>query len=137
MVCPSAPSVQLRPILNVPQEPSDSLADMRRIHYVNSHILTGDRTCKALLRYCRALAVAGKSDVVQIPVITEGGGTVYAHLLIGPASEIFSTPVPDGADEPVDQQVIEYLEAETLRLQPARPAWNAEMTDVPDIGEDF
>lgn len=95
MVCPSAPSVRLRPILNVPQEPSDSLADMRRIHYVNSHILTGDRTCKALLRYCRALAVAGKSDVVQIPVVTEGGGTVYAHLLIGPASEIFSTPVPD------------------------------------------
>lgn len=45
---------------------------MRRIHYVDSHVLTGDRTCKALLRYARALAVANLSDVVEIPVITEG-----------------------------------------------------------------
>jgi hypothetical protein len=108
---------------------------MRRVHYVNSHILTGDRTCKALLRYARALAVAGRSDVVQIPVVTEGGSKAYAHLLIGPASEIFSTPVSDSQDEPSDEDVIAYLERETLRLEPARPAWDAEMTDVPALDE--
>lgn len=108
---------------------------MRRIHYVNSYVLTGDRTCKALLRYARALAVANRSDVVQIPVVTEGGSRAYAHLLIGPASEIYSTPVPDSPDEPFDEDVIAYLERETLRLEPARPAWNQEMTDVPDLDE--
>lgn len=106
---------------------------MRRIHYVNTSVLTGDRTGKALLRYARALAVADRSDVVEIPVVTETGSTARAHLLIGPASEIFSTPVPESPDAPEDEAVIAYLERETLRLQPARPAWGEEMTDVPDL----
>lgn len=106
---------------------------MRRIHYVDSHILTGDRTCKALLRYARALAVANLSDVVEIPVITEGGSKAYAHFLIGPASQIFSTPVPDSPDEPFNAEVIERLEEQTRRLQPTRPEWSEEMTDVPDL----
>lgn len=106
---------------------------MRRIHYVDSHVLTGDRTCKALLRYARALAVANLSDVVEIPVITEGGSKAYAHFLIGPASQIFSTPVPDSPDEPFDAEVIEKLEAQTRRLQPTRPEWPEEMTDIPDL----
>jgi hypothetical protein len=110
---------------------------MRRIHYVDSHVLTGDRTCKALLRYARALAVANLADVVEIPVITEGGSKAYAHFLIGPASQIFSTPVPDSPDEPFDAEVVEKLEAETRRLQPTRPEWSEEMTDVPDLSFDL
>ncbi|WP_146243692.1 hypothetical protein [Curtobacterium sp. MCBD17_008] len=108
---------------------------MRRVHYVNSSFLVADRTCKALLRYCRALAVAGRSDVVEVPVITETGDVATAHLLIGPASEIFSVPVDAGVDDPRDDEVTAYLERETLRLQPARPAWGEEMTDVPDLDE--
>ncbi|MBT2501678.1 hypothetical protein [Curtobacterium sp. ISL-83] len=110
---------------------------MRRIHYVDSYVLTGDRTCKALLRYARALALANLSDIVQIPVITESGSRAYAHLLIGPASQIFSTPVPDSPDEPLDTDVIEKLEAATRKLQPARPEWPDEMTNVPDFSFDI
>jgi hypothetical protein len=108
---------------------------MRRVHYVNSSFLTGDRTSKALLRYARALALADRSDVVEIPVLSEGGEQVSAHLLVGPASELFSTPVPDERDEPADEDVIAYLERETLRLEPARPAWDAELTDAPGLDE--
>jgi len=43
---------------------------MRRLHYSSGHMLVGDVTCKAVLRYARALADVGKSDVVQIPVVT-------------------------------------------------------------------
>ncbi|WP_146244265.1 hypothetical protein [Curtobacterium sp. MCBD17_032] len=108
---------------------------MRRVHYVNSHFLTGDRISKALLRYARALAVAERSDVVEIPVLSEGGTQVYAHVLIGPASEIYSTPVPDSREEPTDEDVIAHLERGTLRLEPARPSWDAEMALVPDVDE--
>ncbi|MBT2502224.1 hypothetical protein [Curtobacterium sp. ISL-83] len=110
---------------------------MRRIHYASGSVLTGDRTCKAVLRYARALAEASTADVVEIPVVTDAGSRAYAHFLIGPASQIFSTPVPDSPDEPLDVDVIEHLERATYRLQPSRPEWPDEMTDVPDLDWDF
>lgn len=105
---------------------------MRRLSYASGQILIGDRTCKALLRYARALAEAGTADVVQIPIATGSGGRAYAHLLIGPSSQIFSTPVLGDTEDPYDEDVIRGLEAATKRLQPSRPEWPEEMTDVPD-----
>jgi hypothetical protein len=106
---------------------------MRRLYYSGSFMLVGDTTCKAVLRYARALAESGTSDVVSVPVVTEGGSRAYAHLLIGPASQIFSTPVENSQDEPVDDEVIRDLEEATLRLQPTRPAWPEEMFDIPNL----
>lgn len=105
---------------------------MRHLHYSSGYVLVGDRTCKALLRYARALADSGKSDIVMVPVVTEGGSTGYAHMLIGPSSQIFSTPVEHSASEPVDDEVITEMERLTMALQPSRPAWPMEMTDIPD-----
>lgn len=113
---------------------------MRKIHYAGGTVITGDRTCKAVLRYARALADVGKSDVVMFPVVEDGGGVVYAHFLIGPASQLFSTPIENTPDDPVDLDLIRELEQKTAELQPARPQWTEEMSDVPDItdlGFDF
>ncbi|MWV49123.1 hypothetical protein GRS96_07510 [Rathayibacter sp. VKM Ac-2803] len=107
---------------------------MRRLHYASGFVLVADITCKAVLRYARALADVGKSDVVTIPVVTEGGSNAYAHLLIGPGSQLFSIPVEKShGDEPVDEDVIASIERETRRMQPARPAWSEEMTDISDL----
>ncbi|WP_314102567.1 hypothetical protein [uncultured Frigoribacterium sp.] len=113
---------------------------MRRLHYAGGYMLLGDTTCKAVLRYARALARSGTSDIVSVPVVTEGGSRAYAHLLIGPASQIFSTPVENGTEEREDDEVIRELEEATLRLQPGRPSWPEEMADIPDLdfdGYDF
>jgi hypothetical protein len=109
---------------------------MRRLHYSGGEMLTADQTCKAVLRYARALADNQISDVVSIPVMGEGGDTVLAHLLIGPASQLFSTPVPDVANEPVDDDVVADLERRTVKLQPARPGWPEEMQDIANIDFD-
>jgi hypothetical protein len=106
---------------------------MRKLHYSSDSILVGDRTCKAVLRYSRALAIAGKADVVTVPTLSEGGTTVLAHLLIGPASQIYSTPVEQSGDDPDDRSIIERLEALTMQLEPSRPAWPQEMEDIPDL----
>jgi hypothetical protein len=106
---------------------------MRRIHYSGGQLLTGDLLCKAVLRYARALANAGKSDVITIPVLTEEGTRGQAHLLVGPASQIFSTPVSDSIDDPVDSEAIASFERETRKLDPSRPAWPLEMDDIPDL----
>jgi hypothetical protein len=92
-----------------------------------------DRVCKAVLRYARALAMSNRSDVVTIPVVTEGGSRGSAHLLIGPASELFSTPIDNSPDEGYDPQVVRDLEQRTAELQPYKPAWEAEMKDIPSI----
>lgn len=106
---------------------------MRRIYYANGSVLTDDITCKALLRYARALAEADLADVVQVPVKTEAGTQVYAHFLIGPASQIFSNPIGEPTEEALDWDVIRKLEDATARLHPARPDWPDEMTDIPDL----
>jgi hypothetical protein len=108
---------------------------MRRLQYSSGYVLTSDRTCKAVLRYARALAEARKSDVVTIPAISETGSYGFAHLLIGPASEIFSTPVEHAGVEPDDAEVITELEQRTMLLQPSRPEWPTEMTDIQAIDD--
>jgi len=106
---------------------------MRKLYYSSGQMFIGDRTCKALLRYARALAVVGKSDVVSIPIINEGGARALAHLIIGPASQLFSTPVEHATDDPDDPEIIAELEAQTLINEPSRPAWPLEMEDVPSL----
>ena len=106
---------------------------MRRLYYASGNMLLADSTCKAVLRYARALADSNKADVVMVPVVTEGGSLAYAHMLIGPASQLFSTPVENSQNEPLDAEAIAELERRTARLQPSRPTWPSEMTDVPDL----
>jgi len=107
---------------------------MRNLHYSSGHLLVGDLTCKAVLRYARALADVGKSDVISVPVLTVGGGRAYAHLLIGPASQLWSVPIDSSeVEEPDDAEAIAHIEQETRRMQPARPSWNEEMTDIPPL----
>ena len=110
---------------------------MRHLYYAGNSVLLADVTCKALLRYARALAEAGKSDIASVPVITEGGSRAYAHILIGPASQLFSTPVPDSSDEPVDAEVILEMERLTRQLLPGTPAWPMEMIDVDSTDYDL
>jgi hypothetical protein len=112
------------------------MVPMRKIYYTGGYLVTGDRTCKAVLRFARALANQNQADVIDIPVVNEGGTVVTAHLLIGPASQIFSVPLENSRDEPFDADVIEELEQRTLELQPNRPVWGMEMKDVPDL-DDF
>lgn len=109
---------------------------MRDIFYAGGHVRVADTTCKAVLRYARALGIANKSDVVSVPFVLETGGTGLVHLVLGPASQLYSTPVPDTADEPLDLMVVAQIEAETLKLQPSRPEWSTEMPDIPDFDWD-
>lgn len=106
---------------------------MRKIYYAGGSVLTGDQTCKAVLRLARALALKGQSDIVEFPIVEEGGRLMSAHILIGPSSQIASVPVAGSDDEPNDPEVIAELEKRTRQLQPSRPVWDDEMREVPDF----
>ncbi len=96
---------------------------MRRLHYSGGYVLTSDDVCRALLRYARALAESHTSDVVAIPVIEEGGARGHAHFLIGPASQLYTTPVAERIDELEDPPVVEELERRTRLLAPSVAVW--------------
>lgn len=103
---------------------------MRRLHYANGYMITPDAVSKAVLRYARALADARTSDVVTIPVLGEGGGVTSAHVLLGPASQLYSTDVADSIGEFTDSALVADLELRTRRIEPSTIAWPDEMSDI-------
>jgi hypothetical protein len=107
--------------------------EMRRLHYAGGYVLTPDEVCRALLRYARALADTHSSDIIAIPVLAEGGARGYAHFLIGPASELYSTPVTEDVEELSDPALIDELERRTRRLQPAAAEWPDMLDDVDSL----
>ena len=106
---------------------------MRRLYYSSGSLLTGDDVCKAVLRYARALAVTGDADIIAIPVVTDDGMAGVAHMLVGPASQVFSMPAPSTGEDPFDQDTIDNLNSMTRALQPSRPEAEAARTDVLDF----
>ncbi|MET0888213.1 MAG: hypothetical protein ABWX92_17380 [Mycetocola sp.] len=106
---------------------------MRRLFYSSGSLLTGDEVCKAVLRYARALAVTGDADIIVIPVVTDDGISGLAHMLVGPASQVFSMPAASNGDDPFDSEIIGRLDSMTRALQPSRPEAEAARTDVLDL----
>ena len=117
--------------------PTSNNGDMRKLHYSSGFVLTGDLLCKATLRYARSLARHEQADIVTIPVIDEIGNSGFAHLLIGPASQLFSTPFQSTMKDPEDQAAVDAMEKKTRELQPSRPVWSDEMQDIPNLDYDF
>jgi hypothetical protein len=110
---------------------------MRRLYYAGGEVILADATCKAVLRYARALAENGRFDVVSVPAISVGGERGNAHLLLGPTSELFSTPVVGLGEDLGDPALVRELERRTHGLHPERPEWAEEMADIPDLESDF
>jgi hypothetical protein len=106
---------------------------MRRLYYSSGSLLTSDEVCKAVLRYARALAGTGDADIIVIPVVTDDGITGLAHMLVGPASQVFSMPAPSEGSDPFDAEIIDKLNAMTRALRPSRPEAEAARTDVFDL----
>jgi hypothetical protein len=107
------------------------------MYYAGGNVLLGDITCKAVIRYARALAESRRYDVVSLPVIGDGGERGDAHLLLGPASALFSTPVVAGGEDIEDFDLVQRLEKRTRGLHPDRPDWSEEMVDVAHFEADL
>ena len=106
---------------------------MRKIHYAGGAITVDDQTCKAILRYARALAKADKADLVVMRGLTDAGKVGIAHVLIGPSSQILSVPVDELDLELGDPAMVEILEGRTRQLDPKTPDWNNDVLDVSDF----
>jgi hypothetical protein len=89
---------------------------MQRLHYAGDTVLIPDVVSDAVLRFARALAQVGISDVVHVPIVDDAGTTSEAELLIGPASELYMTPAPDVSEIAVAPGLVEDIDRRTERL---------------------
>jgi hypothetical protein len=107
---------------------------MLELHYTGDKLLMADAIGEAVMRYASALAEAKTSDVVVVPVVDEHGHASQAELLIGPASQLYSTPAPDAEDREADAEVIAELDRRARRLKPslAQPVDRSESTSYFD-----
>ena len=91
---------------------------MDRIHYAGDSILTGTEIARALLEYAQALAVAGTSATVDIPVVDERDGSIgRSELLIGPASQLISDTEDSPYDDAIDHDLVTHMYDEAARLR--------------------
>ena len=89
---------------------------MDRIHYAGDSLLTGSEISAALLEYATALAGAGTSDAVQIPVIRDDGSTGSATFVVGPASQLVAISEASFHDELEDAEVVGELRHKAASL---------------------
>jgi hypothetical protein len=109
---------------------------MQKLFYASGYVILGDEICTAVVEYARALANVGKSDLVIVPALSDEALRGEARLLLGPASQLFSSPALDRAVDLDDPTALESMREKTRNLQPPKPREGAD--DGPsDFDADF
>ncbi|QHC58441.1 hypothetical protein [Rathayibacter sp. VKM Ac-2760] len=104
---------------------------MRRIHYAEGSVVTGDDIADAVLEYARMLASTATADTVEIPV-RRAGGVVSARMLLGPTSQMLVEDEADPAAEIVDEDLVAELGARARRLDRPVPMPTDDDASLPD-----
>ncbi len=94
---------------------------MRKLYYASGFVLLSDTVCEAVLDYAHALAEVGKSDVVQVPALSDEGARGETTMLIGPASQLFAAPALDRAVDLEDDDIVATMRLKIARLRPPNP----------------
>jgi hypothetical protein len=118
-----------------------SPAEFSEIRYAGGTFIIDAEICKALFAFVSQLAKHGRNDSVSLPSIVTDL-RVETTLLLGPASQIWCSPVPGPFVEIGDDEIVDDLRARTLLLQPVEvlPADQAPSSfgiGVFDLDEDY
>src|SRR5687768_5821073 len=87
---------------------------MIRLHYSDGFLVTSEAIADAVIQYARALAERNASDVVTIPIVDETLGPAESTLLIGPASQLYTSPSSDPTVAIDGDEVVEVLRSRIL-----------------------
>lgn len=90
---------------------------VKRIHYADEYLVTGDRIAAALVDYARALAMLGRSDSIDLPGMDRDGVRQRFQILLGPASQMLVSEQQTHEDDIVDDELVLDIEERVTRLQ--------------------
>jgi hypothetical protein len=109
---------------------------MRELHYGGGILVVGRDVCTAVFDYALALARAGKSDLINVPVLVNGS-IADSNILLGPTTQIFCTPAAETLDGLDDAgKVVELRERLASLHRPVAPVThNSE--SYPDLGMEY
>ena len=99
---------------------------MKRIHYVEDHVVTGDDIAAAVVSYARSLAIAGRSDTVDLPGLDDAGEARRYQLLLGPASQMLVSDEPWAGVEVLDAELVADIEARSAGIAGPQPVATGE-----------
>lgn len=108
---------------------------MRELHYGNGTLIVDADVCDAVFFYAKALANAGKADVVTVPILVHGKRG-HSNILLGPSSELFCTPAETVDIDLGDPELVRDLEVRAKLLNPSHPV-PAESAQVVDFAAEY
>ena len=73
---------------------------MKRVAYGGESFITSDDGAAALLDFAASAAMSGVAEVVTLPSVLPDGRVVLVNLVIGPSSELITSPVETAFAEP-------------------------------------
>ena len=86
-----------------------------RFSYAGGSFLTGDDIARAVLDLGAALGRSEMAERIEIPGVTEEGEVQKFAVLIGPASQILTEPVPSDR-ELEDEEFVQSIKEHTARV---------------------
>lgn len=94
---------------------------MREVVYAGGSFVTGDDIADALLEYAAELANAARAATVHVPALGTLGQDVDIAVVVGPSSQLLSTPSEDPHDEPDGTRFIEDVHQRLEELHRRHP----------------
>lgn len=100
---------------------------MKRLSYAGESFLTTDAVADEVVRFVAALGGGHGPEALEIPAVTNDGGTMLVQLVVGPASQLVSVPEQVVQGEPDTTDVVSRLRKriEALRSPRAVPVSRA------------
>jgi hypothetical protein len=89
---------------------------MKRVSYGGESFITSDDGAAALLDFAASAAMSGIGEVVTLPSVLADGRVVSVSLVIGPSSELMTTPIETSYPEPDTRKAAAALRARASQL---------------------
>ena len=110
---------------------------MKRIHYTDEYLVTGDEIAAAVVEYARALAMQNKSDMVDLPGMDRGGVHQRFQVLLGPASQMLVSEEQTDEAEIEDEPLVDDIEGRIGRLRGVEPQSAEPAEGIPLDADEF
>lgn len=109
---------------------------MIRLHYSDGFMSTSEEIADAVMRYAQALAQRNASDMVTIPIVDETLEPAQSTLLIGPSSQLYTSPASGHTVDVRGEEAVADLNARTRQLLTDPSASPEQFADEPEADID-
>jgi hypothetical protein len=109
---------------------------MRELHYGGGILVVGREVCTAVFDYALALTRAGRSDLINVPVLVNGA-VADSNVLLSPTTQIFCMPASETHEDLDDAAKVSELRERIAALHRPIPAASSDSVVYPDLDIEY